>query len=321
MSSDGYKTVETPRNIIVFGSSQTGKTSLCNLLTGEGHITGNGVVGVPAFHLDVYRELIISHTPFRLVDTCGLNEPEYGASVNPEDALIKLLDMMDAFPDGLGLVIMVKPVGTVSPVEQSNYAIMNAIFPRIPKALVLSKADTCNDNWLQKNKDYYTKNHEEFKFNDVTYSINPYFEDDKDLNEAFAMKRSLTKERILKFIFENSIHNTTPYGVEGFFGNFVNGWNAFAIGLGRVDWIFNEDFESLTASFERMGISVPGIKKIYRKMYSTLNGYATRIGMSLGDVGSNIVEIFDDHIGDPLVKRIIRELLAKCVEKDETKDA
>lgn len=109
-----------PIRVLVFGTTGTGKTSLCNALTGENQKVSDAAEGV-TFESSTYKEVEISDGKSLIItDTVGLNESDKGRvpSKNAVKALIKLLRESE---EGYNLLIHVFRLGRITQTEENNY--------------------------------------------------------------------------------------------------------------------------------------------------------------------------------------------------------
>lgn len=92
-----------PRRVLIFGSSNVGKTSLCNALTGGNRPTSDGAAGCTfKSHstLVTYRGV-----RYELIDTVGLNETD-GGTVQSAEAMQNLLALLKSTKDNGGYVVL-----------------------------------------------------------------------------------------------------------------------------------------------------------------------------------------------------------------------
>lgn len=106
------------RNVLVFGSSGVGKTTLINNLAGENFPTGSGAKGTT---LET-RHVRVDHleVKYRIFDTAGLNEADKG-SVSGTDAVMNLARLLKHTEGGLNLMVMVVRHGTIQASTKANY--------------------------------------------------------------------------------------------------------------------------------------------------------------------------------------------------------
>ena len=110
---------DTTIRVLVFGGTGTGKTSLCNTLTGRSRPTGNGARGVTAkSHL--YNPFEYQGRKIKLFDTVGLHESSFG-TVPAEQALGHLVDLLTKSKDGFSLLIHVTRASRITKEQEEDY--------------------------------------------------------------------------------------------------------------------------------------------------------------------------------------------------------
>jgi hypothetical protein len=90
-------------NILIFGETGTGKSSLINMIAGSDVAGVSGDALGYTFRSKAY-EVSIDGTFLRLWDTAGLNEGEHG-SVPAEQAIRNLQDLVHKLKDGVSLLV------------------------------------------------------------------------------------------------------------------------------------------------------------------------------------------------------------------------
>ncbi|RKH81782.1 GTP-binding protein, partial [Corallococcus praedator] len=109
-----------PIRVLVFGTTGTGKTSLCNELTGGNQRVSDAAQGV-TFKSYTYKELEISEGKSLIItDTVGLNESARG-SVSSRDAVKALIKLLRDSEEGYNLLIQVFRIPRITQAEESNY--------------------------------------------------------------------------------------------------------------------------------------------------------------------------------------------------------
>ncbi|MEK8053155.1 GTPase [Ideonella sp. DXS22W] len=98
---------------LVFGTTGTGKTSLCNVLTGSNaRPADNGPLGVTS-KAHLYRPFQHGSHSIELIDTVGLHESVHG-TIPPEQAMQQLLDLLCKSKDGYNVLIHVTKAGRIT---------------------------------------------------------------------------------------------------------------------------------------------------------------------------------------------------------------
>jgi len=149
-SSAGGKLL--PANIIIFGESGVGKSSLINMLSGDANASAavsNQALGC-TFETEPYR-VTIDEREYVLWDTAGLNEGSKG-SVTADEACEKLVDLLKRLRGGVHLLVYVVRGTRLRSIVKINYDIFQRVVFRgqVPIVLVatgLENEDRMEDWW------------------------------------------------------------------------------------------------------------------------------------------------------------------------------
>jgi hypothetical protein len=118
ISRRGGTTMSTFR-VLVFGSCGTGKTSLCNAITGENRPVGDSVDGT-TFRSYTFKPARFGDHQIILTDTMGLNESNRGTKPSVK-ALQELDRLLRGSADGFNLLIHVMRKGRIDSAHEENY--------------------------------------------------------------------------------------------------------------------------------------------------------------------------------------------------------
>jgi GTPase SAR1 family protein len=134
-----------PIRILVFGGSGTGKTTVCNQLSGGNMQTGNSPLGVTC-ETQVYPPFQLDDETCILTDTVGLNESHKGR-VPAKIALSNLIKLLKDSKNGYNLLMQVVKVGRLdnNTVENYNLFIRALTGGKIPVILVVTGGDSLSD--------------------------------------------------------------------------------------------------------------------------------------------------------------------------------
>jgi len=139
-------------NVILFGEAGAGKSSLVNMIVGQGVATVSGAADGCTFKNDSY-EATIGNTDFAIYDTAGLNEGDQGRV--PHWKAIRELYTLIRQLDGVSLLIYCMR-GRVKENAKANWTLFNKIIcgEKVPILAVVTGLETYNnpDDWL-KDKD------------------------------------------------------------------------------------------------------------------------------------------------------------------------
>lgn len=105
--------------VLVFGSTGTGKTSLCNELTGKDQPTSSSARGV-TFQSHTFDPIEINGKQIVITDTVGLNEAANG-TVSPKDSIAQLIKLLHESKDGYNLLIQVMKAPRITDTLKQNY--------------------------------------------------------------------------------------------------------------------------------------------------------------------------------------------------------
>lgn len=186
--------------VLVFGGTGTGKTSLCNTLTGRSRPTGNGARGVTAkSHL--YNAFEYEGRKIKLFDTVGLHESSSG-TVPAEKALGHLIDLLTKSKDGFSLLIHVTRASRITKEQEDDYKffVEKMTQDNIPVLLAL----TCCENedpmsaWLDRNRTSFDR----YKYKDL---IPTCFLSGGKFESHYAPLRAQSKETLLQAILVNAL--------------------------------------------------------------------------------------------------------------------
>ena len=153
------KIMETkqPIRVLVFGSSGTGKTTLCNYLSGGNQPTNDSPLGA-TFETFVYPEFTIGEDSFILTDTVGLNESSNG-TVKSSVAITNLVKLLKRSKEGYNLLVHVVKAGRLDNNTVANYELFIRTLTKesIPVIMVATHGDSLDDekpmsSWATENK-------------------------------------------------------------------------------------------------------------------------------------------------------------------------
>ncbi|KAH7867817.1 uncharacterized protein C8R40DRAFT_995507, partial [Lentinula edodes] len=125
-------------NIILFGSTGCGKSSIVNMLLGrEAALMSSGALGC-TFENKSYS-VTIERQEYRLYDTTGLDEGTVGTVVS-KDALVKLYHLLrDLQGDGISLLVFCLRAPRITEIAQKNYFIFYEVLcqRKIPIVMIV----------------------------------------------------------------------------------------------------------------------------------------------------------------------------------------
>jgi len=148
-----FQPEENSKTILIFGASQSGKTTIVNLLSGanpgDPHYCGEGGIALKGC---TFESCVIANIPFNggtlnLIDTVGTGEAETG-TVRSAESIKKLIELCTVLSKtGLTGIYMVKPKGAVMMSEVKDMKLMhNALLKKqISPCCIISKCDNMSD--------------------------------------------------------------------------------------------------------------------------------------------------------------------------------
>lgn len=147
------------RNIVFFGESGHGKSSVINLILGENKapISSRAIGCTP--QCIPYPHQIQGHD-FLLWDTCGLNESPIGR-VPDLDALKKLYSLLKGFENGVSLLVFCIRGQRINDTAKHNWQLFRNIIcqEEVPTVIAITGLEDEDpmDNWWEENKDMFSK--------------------------------------------------------------------------------------------------------------------------------------------------------------------
>ncbi|KAF9442783.1 hypothetical protein P691DRAFT_622381, partial [Macrolepiota fuliginosa MF-IS2] len=145
-------------NIIVFGETGAGKSSLINMLAGDDVVVvSDAARGCTAESAPV--PITIDGTRYVLWDTSGLNEGERG-TVPMGEALYRLRDLVRKLKNGVNLLVYCVRAGRYRDIIKNNYDIFTQIIceGKVPVVIVITglESETHMEDWWDANERMFT---------------------------------------------------------------------------------------------------------------------------------------------------------------------
>lgn len=149
----------TAKQILVFGSAGTGKTSFVNAITGENLPTGDGASGETLASQEVFTSR--GRVDYRIIDTVGLNEARNGG-VSSAQALTGLVHLLSRTEGGLNLMVMVMKKGRIFAAEENNYKLFVQTMAdnKVPFVIVVTGCEREHEDmqgWVEANRQAFDK--------------------------------------------------------------------------------------------------------------------------------------------------------------------
>ncbi|KAM6494048.1 P-loop containing nucleoside triphosphate hydrolase protein [Amanita muscaria] len=149
-----------PPNVIIFGETGGGKSSIINLLAGANvAATSSGSVGC-TFRSNAYNVSIEGMT-FRFHDTAGLDEGQ-GGTVVKQQAIVQLYELLRSLSDGVSLLIFCMRGPRIKESVVRNWQLFWDIIcqKHVPILLAITGLENEQDMdaWWKNNQTFFTRN-------------------------------------------------------------------------------------------------------------------------------------------------------------------
>jgi GTP-binding protein EngB required for normal cell division len=157
--SNANGTPRTRPNVILFGESGAGKSSIINMLVGDQDaVVSDQATGV-TFSISSYRKTI-NGSSFTIFDTIGLNEGSRG-TVKARDAVRRLYNLICRLDDGVNLLVYVMQQPRIKQTAELNYKLFYEIFcqTKVPIGIAITGLEHRDnmDEWWEENKSSFQK--------------------------------------------------------------------------------------------------------------------------------------------------------------------
>jgi tRNA U34 5-carboxymethylaminomethyl modifying GTPase MnmE/TrmE len=203
------------RNIIFFGESGHGKSSVINMVLGSDHApTSSSAMGC-TFQSNRYPHEVLGHN-LVLWDTAGLNEGDQG-TVTDTEAVASLYRLLQDLEDGVSLLVFCIRAPRINPAAHKNWILFREIIcqKKVPIVMVVTHLENeeSMDGWWLQNENSFRK-----------YGMNPCSEHGSGVacitaskgrlrrgRHAFQDEYEESQEKIRQLIVDN--HLRIPYRV------------------------------------------------------------------------------------------------------------
>ncbi|KAG6824926.1 hypothetical protein H0H92_005381, partial [Tricholoma furcatifolium] len=152
-----------PPNIIIFGETGSGKSSIVNMLAERDVALVNGGAKGVTFSSQSYL-VHIGGTPYRVYDTAGLDEPRNGGSVPKVDAIKHLYRLLQFLNDdlnghGISLLVFCIRAPRIRETTQKNWRLFHEIIchGQVPIVLAITglEHEENMDKWWEDNRSIF----------------------------------------------------------------------------------------------------------------------------------------------------------------------
>lgn len=149
---------DSPRSIVIFGETGTGKSSLINMLS-DNEVAKVSNLAVGCTFESAPHPITVDGMPYTLWDTAGLNEGDSG-SVPADIALNHLRDLVDKLHDGLSLLVYCIRGARYRDILKVNYDLFREIICQgeVPIVIVVTglENEECMEDWWRHNEKEFT---------------------------------------------------------------------------------------------------------------------------------------------------------------------
>jgi predicted GTPase len=257
------------RRILVFGTTGSGKTSLCNTMTNnvDRMPVGSNAVGV-TFSSHVYKEFDYNNNKYLFIDTVGLNEGNRG-SVPAKDAVKALINLLRDSSAGYNLLIQVARFRmTQAETDNFDLFVKTITNSQIPSILVVTGLEIMipMSRWLDRERDNIEQqlqlSHEEIIctcFAEVEHRPD-FTPEEQAAYEASSKRYEMLKQQSRAAVYAAIERHARPNPIklyeddEGFLDKLKKVWNWFCDLMNWKDfkYIFNT---ALVEMLIRLGFS------------------------------------------------------------------
>ncbi|KAF5350025.1 hypothetical protein D9756_009152 [Leucocoprinus leucothites] len=136
---------DSPRSIVIFGETGTGKSSLINMLS-DNEVAKVSNLAVGCTFESAPHPITVDGVPYTLWDTAGLNEGDSG-SVPADIALNHLRDLVDKLHDGLSLLVYCIRGARYRDILKVNYDLFREIICQGEVPIVIVVTGLENEEW------------------------------------------------------------------------------------------------------------------------------------------------------------------------------
>lgn len=239
--------------VLVFGSTGTGKTSLCNTLTGKVRPTDNGAKGITAkSHL--YPPFDLNGRKVEVVDTVGLHESSHG-TVPAEQAVVELVELLKKAKDGFSLLVHVTRASRITQEHDEDYTFFVEKMTQNQIPVILAVTGCENEQpmqaWVERNQDAFKR----FKYQEI---VSCCFAAGGPMEAHFQPLRVQSRELLLKAIEAHGTQVPVKIYGEGTSSTFNEAltriWNEFVSLAGLPEKYRRQVNESAHNLMKRLGV-------------------------------------------------------------------
>lgn len=239
--------------VLVFGATGSGKTSLCNVLTGGARPTDNDARGVTN-KSHAYLPFTAQNHKIELIDTVGLHESTEG-TVPAEKVVMELIELLNKAKDGFSILVHVTRATRITKEHEDDYAffVKKMTQNRIP--VILAVAGCENEHpmgaWVERNRPAFSS----YRYREL---IPCCFASGGLLESHYEPLRDQSKEALIASILRNALLEPEKlYGGEtgtSFTDALARIWNEFVEIAGLPEKYRKKVNESAYGLMKRLGV-------------------------------------------------------------------
>lgn len=240
--------------VLVFGATGTGKTSLCNALTGKARPTGSGARGTTK-KSHCYPKFKTDNCEIELIDTVGLHESSHG-TVPAEQAVLELIELLENARDGFSLLVHVTRASRITKEHDDDYKffVEKMTQGRIPVILTVTGCENEHpmNSWIKKNKNAFSR----FAYKELVPTC---FATGGPMEHLFEPLRVKSRKHLLSSIAHNALPEPIKLYGAGTSSSFSEAltriWNEFVEVAGLPGKYRRRVNESVYELMKRLGVS------------------------------------------------------------------
>ena len=239
--------------VLVFGATGTGKTSLCNTLSGRARPTDNGAKGITdKSHL--YSPFQFDECSIEIIDTVGLHESDHG-TVPAEKAVVDLIQLLEKAKDGFSILVQVTRASRITKEHDDDYKFFVEKMTQNSIPVILAITGCENEQpmslWVDRNRDAFNR----FSYKEL---IPTCFGSGGPMEEFFAPLRTQSRNHLLASIVHNALPEPSKLYGAGTGNSFSQAltriWNDFVTVAGLPEKYRRNINESAYALMKRLGV-------------------------------------------------------------------
>jgi GTPase Era involved in 16S rRNA processing len=247
------------RRILVFGSSNTGKTSMLNTLCDQNEPVSSEATGC-TFKTVPFKPFTRNNIIYQFYDTAGLNEADAG-TITTTQALQNILSLLKHSKHGFNLLIFVIRIGTILQAEKLTYDIFVNVLTQhqIPVLCVITGCENEQPmaDYAARNKDHYEK--QDMIFTDI---VSTCFAKGGPMENYYRDLRQQSYEAVWQMIVWYASQKPIVFLTDenSLIAAFKRVWNYFCDWLKKPTWRWTGINDQIDGTLERMGIRDGGLR-------------------------------------------------------------